>query len=446
LAFFFSMAGFVPDASWCALLFRPDLMIICRPHSKTGKHVHKNPTRAYERLLQLLKHRPPEDVDVAGLLPSDWNDILDVGHAHGVMPLLHHRLSLQKLPVPLDVSTRLQEATISTGFRNTKLYHELGQILKQLGTESISVVVLKGGHLAELVYENIGLRPMDDVDLLVHKHDLAKTEEVLLDLGYVHPEESVSATSPHHLPPFRKSGSAPLEVHWTIPLSGLFRIDMEEIWRRARSVTIAGGTAYVLDPVDLLLHLCLHASVHHRFGIGVRPLCDIAETLRKYENEVAWGELTQRSNAWGIQTAVYLTLCVVAELLGEPSGQALEVLKPNGFDSRLIGWAKNQTFCRSRELGERTAISPRMAEFRAAPLQRKVQLLLRAAFPPTEEVARMYHLPLRSPRIYFYYPLRLAGLLASRGGAAWRLARGEKNAVSAAEMYELLLDRPGHTP
>jgi len=68
----------------------------------------------------------------------------------------------------------------------------------------------------------------------------------------------------------RRPGGAMVELHWTLvtPLCGA-RIDEHELaglWERSVPATIAGAPSRALAAEDLLLHLCMHVSVHHRFA------------------------------------------------------------------------------------------------------------------------------------------------------------------------------------
>jgi len=51
--------------------------------------------------------------------------------------------------------------------RNKRILQELGEILALFQPHNIPVIVLKGACLAHTVYQNIGLRVMLDLDLLV---------------------------------------------------------------------------------------------------------------------------------------------------------------------------------------------------------------------------------------------------------------------------------------
>ena len=137
--------------------------------------------------------------------------------------------------------------------RNMNLYHELSHVLTVLRHDDIPVIVLKGAHLAEIVYENIALRPMCDVDLLVKKEDLTRVQRKLLETGYS---------------PF--TNRLLLDIHWHLENSMTdLPVDMDMIWERAQPAFIAGVKVLVLSPEDLLLHLCLHLGFHHFFQLKV---------------------------------------------------------------------------------------------------------------------------------------------------------------------------------
>ena len=247
-----------------------------------------------EWLLDCLRAGTAEEKSarLGRLSESDWNQVLDVAMRHGVAPLLYDRLRplSSNCHIPPAVLLNLPVAYLANAARNLRIYHQLGQVLTALQEQGIPVIVLKGAHLAELVYGNIALRTMCDLDLLVRKDDLARTAARLQELGYAWNDcqgvEAASATS-HHLPPFLRPGAAPIEIHWTI--AGLrlgLNIERDGLWERSRAVVVAGVETLVLSPEDLLLHLCMHAGSHHGFNVGLRPFCDIAQTLMHHLAEM----------------------------------------------------------------------------------------------------------------------------------------------------------------
>ena len=184
-----------------------------------------------------------------------------------------------------------------TGARNTLLYRELGLVLQAFEQDNIPVIVLKGAHLAALVYRHIASRPMSDIDLLVHRSDLERAVAKLHDLGFTGPlagEVPMVSQEGHHLPMMHKAPETGIEVHWT-PLSPtrLPAIANDGWWQRSRPATIAGAPTRVLSPEDLLLHVCLHNACdrpHGPFGLGLRPLCDLAAIIRHFREALSWPE------------------------------------------------------------------------------------------------------------------------------------------------------------
>jgi hypothetical protein len=221
---------------------------------------------------------------------TDWSAIVDLAVGEHVAPLLFKRLKDNDARdcVPADAWKRLRRAYFNSSDRNTRLFRELTTVLQRLRSSGIKVIVLKGAYLAETVYGDVALRPMCDNDLMVPRVDLARAEAVLLDLGGA-PEQIKDTESRrrerHHAPPVIIHDLA-IELHWTIVSpTGPVRIDAAGLWNRARPASIAGVETLALSPEDLLLHLCLHFC-YKDACVGLRSLCDIAETIQHFGGEM----------------------------------------------------------------------------------------------------------------------------------------------------------------
>ena len=188
-----------------------------------------------------------------------------------------------------------------------RLYNELQTVLKAFNFKAagIDVIVLKGAFLAELVYENIGLRAIGDVDLLVKKEDLGKVKRVLIHLGYqALPTrwgerlnelwETEWAEERH----FTKANNVDIDVHWYIQdRVDPFQIDIADLWEHAQPVVLAGVETLMLAPEDQLLHLCLHLERHMRNkgAVSFKWYCDIAAVIGHYRTAIDWTHLVQQS-------------------------------------------------------------------------------------------------------------------------------------------------------
>lgn len=76
--------------------------------------------------------------------------------------------------------------------RNTLLFRKLDRILGILGEAGIKMVVLKNAALANSVYEDIGLRWMTDLDLLLPAERLYGALEIASGIGYPDPYPDVT--------------------------------------------------------------------------------------------------------------------------------------------------------------------------------------------------------------------------------------------------------------
>jgi hypothetical protein len=101
---------------------------------------------------------------------------------------VHKRLSeISSLSsiAPEVVRRRLQSSYYSIAAYNTLLYDKLNNILSCFEQAKIGVILLKGMALINTIYPDIALRPMYDIDLLIHKHDFSLVEDKLKELGYM---------------------------------------------------------------------------------------------------------------------------------------------------------------------------------------------------------------------------------------------------------------------
>lgn len=334
---------------------------------------------------------------LGALTKADWHSLVQEAGRHGVTPLLYHCLKTSRLApyVPTDVMQRLRNVYLHSTAVNVRRFHDLGVILSALKEESIPVIVLKGAHLAEVVYGgSIGLRPMCDADLLLKREDLDRGYETLSKLSCFGAGKN----------------SFNLDIHWNIEDVDLFgprgldmaqiHIGIEGLWERAQPAVIGGVEARVLCPEDLLIHLCTHLCFHHLLeSAGLRGICDVRQTVRHYGGELRWEEVRRRSERWGVGNAVLLTLLLARELLNaDVPSQVIDSIEPDDLDAGVVEWAYSQLFDARCDEGKSLSLyfwhmlSP--DSFRD-----RVRHLLRLIVPPRlEGVSRQFPARHRAPR------------------------------------------------
>ncbi|MFO7665881.1 MAG: nucleotidyltransferase family protein [Desulfobacterales bacterium] len=385
-------------------------------------------------LLYCLRARPDKTGDrrVEPISEADWEHLLQQSERHKITPLLYHRLRIlhPDIPIPPNVIQSFRQAYLDNAARNLRLYHNLSTVLKILHRDSIPVIVLKGAHLAELVYGHHALRFMGDLDLLIKKEYLKRVDALLLEMGCTPTVcNRIVGKDNNEFVYFMPKRDVSLEIHWSI-LSPTFpfTIDTDGQWERSRHAVIAGVDAKVLCPEDLLLHLCLHAGCTHGFEPGLKLFCDISEILQHSRGDMDWGLVQRRISEWGAGKCVYLTLKLTRELLGVALPEGLmKALKPGDFDERFAALARDQIFSRGPRNGPPLSMWPAVARFwGSARIRDKVFLFLKGFFIPREAMARLYPAPADSIQIYFYYVVRLRDILGVYGHDVWRWLRRDK--------------------
>lgn len=366
---------------------------------------------------------------------EQWSEVAQLANRHSVTPLLYHNLKLLNLFLPEDIEVELKEQFLKQAYRNTFLFNELDKILHQLNEKNIPVIVLKGAYLATAVYENIGLRGMSDIDLLVKKEDLLRAEEAVLHLrGEPEQYNRIVLDSSCHFGYKLPDQGLRVEIHWSLVSANMpFLIDVEGLWKRAQPLSSGQNNALALSPEDLLLHLCLHAA-KHTFNLQIRMLCDLGEVISNYGDEMNWEILVDRAQLWGACRALYSFLWLSRELLeADIPLNLLNKIKPGDFDDHNLELIINQLF---KDTGKRPVKNPSRAAAKLNEqkgLSSKLALIRNRVLLSKEEMAIRYPAPAHSGRIYLYYPLRLIKITKKHGAAIWSLIRGNKASRASAE-------------
>ena len=344
----------------------------------------------------------------------------------------------------------LRKHYLSSAAANTLLLRELGTVLHALRSAGVPAIPLKGACLAEPVYRDIALRPMADLDLLVRPADMPGALHVLQGLGYASDQPFDPAAQPtdfQDMPMMSKAGCAPIELHWTLvtPLCNarLGPDELDGIWSRAVHATIAGEPALTCAPEDLLLHLCMHASVHHRFyGITLRHFVDIARVCRHHAASLDWTAFAERANRWGVSNGVRVALVLAAEWTEFAAPDEVYAALDGGPpEEDLMDWARHKVLA-----GSPAALNSDIARLGAgtgAGVAGRLETLLEAALPPRAVMTRLYPARADSWRILAYYPVRWKGLWVRYRGVLWKLVTRDRAFVEEARKEAQLREYPG---
>jgi len=203
---------------------------------------------------------------------------------------------------------------MTTWARNHILFHEAGAALSALHAAELPTAILKGAALARLCYDDPGLRPMNDVDVLVPESKAARAIDALQSAGW-----SADFPNPHALVAFNHSvgftnvSGGRCDLHWRVLDVGRQDVSGEDWWLTASAFELAGVTTSTLSPADHLLHVCVHGA-KWQDKPPLRWVIDAAVIVRRWP-DLDWSRLVTHARQLRLTLAMADTLAWVAELL-----------------------------------------------------------------------------------------------------------------------------------
>jgi hypothetical protein len=206
---------------------------------------------------------------------------------------------------------------------NLKLIYDMRKILERLNQRKIHVVLLKGMALLHQVYDDIGMRPLTDIDLWVLPRDYSALTSILIRQGY--------QRDPLYSTTFKK-GATILDLN-THPLGAdriktrafLISRDQEHIYRAAQTTRVDGHRALCLNPYDQFLLLGLHLLKHS--ASRLIWLVDIKCLVGGWRNS-DWDALIGRAQELGLtRTLSYICFLMACSLDYELPPRAQQVLE-----------------------------------------------------------------------------------------------------------------------
>jgi hypothetical protein len=311
---------------------------------------------AEDRLLLATAHTSlspanVEDIVAIASRPLDWGYFVEVSIRHAVSPLVHAALdeAIAADPkveqyIPLDTREELRRLYDGSARRNRRLFRVLGDIVRACHDVGAQALGLKDVQLAVDVYPERALRPMGDVDVLIHHDDYELVAKAMAGLGF----------SPHPRPQarfvleygsgqqFRRTSDETwvdmqwdvAEREWDPDAHRPFGARAAHMWERSVPLRIDDYTMLAPCPEDMLLHLCLHLEGHEYCELVL--FSDIAEFLRHYRDTLDWHKFNAVTRDARAEACAHHVLQLTARLFGLtlPSG-TLDALAHKYFAAQL---------------------------------------------------------------------------------------------------------------
>ena len=240
------------------------------------------------------------------------------------------------LYIPVNARRILEFYYLGNWERNKVILQEFDELIELLNSYEIRVAPLKGSALLEDIYQDLGARQLNDVDLLVSYKDKNALERALYENGYTHGkiiydqdgrikidklermEQIIWKTKMNSLPPFYKildnKWCGLLDVDCSFALD--YQLNYDDVSEMLENCLSYNGSKYLLRKEDFFIQMCCHlykeASNASWILLGnelnIIKFCDVREFWKAQIDEKSWNIICQKVLRSGYEKAVYFSL------------------------------------------------------------------------------------------------------------------------------------------
>ncbi len=277
------------------------------------------------RLIFIILNADNDIENIQHFIASDklinWDKFCSYSIKHGVAALIYKKLeNLQFLHfIPANIIDLFKQQYFKNIAKNTVFIESLRLIENETFKNKIDLILLKGISLINSIYQDIGVRPMTDMDILIKKENVPLISNILESLNYgtnpIVKSKFVKQVEHFHLPAFiNKSNHVMVEPHTHIHSEkSTMNIDIIEFWKNSVPVDNYNTNIRMFSPENLIQHLCIHISTHSQSNnIRLSHYYDLVKVIEKYEkNGLDWETLIKDSHRFNIQSAFFPPLFLI---------------------------------------------------------------------------------------------------------------------------------------
>lgn len=216
--------------------------------------------------------------------------------------------------------------------QNTRRIEAIKEVFQAFIQSNIDVIILKGNLFLHTVYEDVGYKKMNDFDILVHKKDWDKIQDIYLSLGFIplgfgwSGEKEKPAEFSHVGMSFiSRDFSCIIGTQWGLKSpTTTYKVPVQKAWESAKSFDFYSLPVKKLNCEFNLLHLILHLGI---YKCGIRDLMDIYNlSLKQDFDETYFLNLIAEANA---KEKAYFALTLSNLCAGVFPRELLGKLKPD---------------------------------------------------------------------------------------------------------------------
>lgn len=300
--------------------------------------------RGEERIKDILK----SDIDL--------NRLIGLAIRHKVLPLISkHILKLSEgSNLSMQYKRFFEFSYLGNKKRNQALFNELAIVLDHFNNKGIDAIPLKGLVLTPLVYNDFGIRTLNDLDFLITLDLKSKVSNELKEIGYRMGKYDYFAKE--FTPLSRKE-----ELLWKMYAGNLFPhvkkvaseylnyievdfsydVDLNKNYNASKlllessvSTQLLGIRTKILSDLDFLIHICIHLYkeatnvqwILLHADLNLIKFCDLREYTIYISEKLDWTQLGLRAKELGAEEALFYSYYYLDFIYGEKYSEKLQTI------------------------------------------------------------------------------------------------------------------------
>jgi hypothetical protein len=243
---------------------------------------------------------------------ESWRAAVDFDQIdHGSMrllPLVYRNLGAESFDP--EVAGRMKGIYRRSWSHNQMLFSRAAGAIAELSEAGIETMVLKGASLSLLAYESAGVRPMDDVDVLVPIGRATDAIRVMRAAGWRPEKQDAEAWARvHHSMGIDGPEGGNMDLHWF----SLWQPARDDpLWRSAVPLELSGTRTLAPCPADQLLLVCVHGTPWSPLP-PFRWIADATAVIRSSGDGLDWDRLASEAERRQLTVAAAAALGYLRE-------------------------------------------------------------------------------------------------------------------------------------
>ena len=238
------------------------------------------------------------------------------------------------ITLPQNVMLNFKKDYIENVIRKKEARNLLNEALKSIAAWRrdhripIRMMLVKGAALNLLIYSEPWYTRSADIDLLFDLPAASLPEEARSTL--IDRLESLNV----NISRFHTHLEYDFNIHHDLTINGILPINVDRIWREARSSHLDGHDLWVMSPEDNLI-ACAIACCRRRY-FYLKPLLDLSECIRHFESH-DWKKVIENAHSDRVAGILYAGLWLAKVCLDAPTPDwVLQELRVPGLQKELI--------------------------------------------------------------------------------------------------------------